>query len=239
MNDLATMMWKEIKDTVLSGGRGAWIRPLVFISILGGLIPWQQGQAWLALATNPVAIFIASYLPFIFMLSFIGDVIAGERERHTLETLLASRISDQAILWGKLIVAVGYSMGMAIVGLLLAWVVANLAQGQGGWEFYHPLSSLIWILALSLLVSLLAASGGALVSLRSPTVRQAQQTLSIGSLVLFLIIFLVLRSIPAQVMAGMNLTQFLLILMSIFLVLDLVMLTTLAAIFRRDKLMLH
>lgn len=57
------------------------------------------------------------------LITFIGDAIAGERERHTLETLLASRIGYRAILPGKLIVTVGYAWGMALVGLLLSLVV--------------------------------------------------------------------------------------------------------------------
>ena len=36
----------------------------------------------------------------------IADGIPGERERHTLETLLASRLSDRSILLGKVMAAV-------------------------------------------------------------------------------------------------------------------------------------
>jgi ABC-2 type transport system permease protein len=61
----------------------------------------------------------------------LGDAIAGERERHTLETLLASRISDRAILLGKVIVTTGYAWGTALLGLLFGLFVANLSKGQG------------------------------------------------------------------------------------------------------------
>ena len=185
MNDTWTMIWKETKDTVLSGGRAAWIRPLVFIFLLGFLVPWQLGHDWLTLSSTPVPTLISCYIPFFFITSYIGDAVAGERERHTLETLLASRISDQAILWGKVIVTVGYAFGMTLAGLLLGLVVANLPQGQGSWTFYHPLDLFVETLGLSLLVSLTAAIGGALISLRAATARQAQQTMSVGVLVLF------------------------------------------------------
>jgi ABC-2 type transport system permease protein len=238
MNDIWTMIWKETKDSIFSGGRGAWIRPLIFIFLLGMLTPWQLGQRWLALSSTPIAVLVACYLPFFFITSYIGDAIAGERERHTLETLLASRLSDQAILWGKLVVTVGYNFGLTIIGLLIGFVVANLPQGQGNWTFYYPLDILGETLLLSLLISLVAASGGALISLRAVTVRQAQQTMSVGVLVLFIVIVFVLKAIPAAVLQSLNISQFLLLLIGGFFILDLILISILAANFQRSRLIL-
>ncbi len=238
MNDFLTMVWKEAKDSVFSGGRGELIRPLIFIFLLGIFLPWQIGQRWLELSSTPVAILIACYIPFFFIASYIGDAIAGERERHTLETLLASRISDQAILWGKLVVTVCFAWGMTLIGLLLGWVVANLTGGQGGWAFYHPLDLWWAMLAVSLLVSLLSASGGALISLRAATVRQAQQTILIGSLSLFVVLYIVLRSIPERILLSLDFFQFLLILMGLVIILILILLSLLIATFKRSRLIL-
>src|SRR5260370_35939480 len=116
------------------------------------------------------------------MLSFVADAIPAERERHTLQTLLASRISDRAILLGKIIVTASYAWGTALLGLLLGLIVANLSKGQGSWEFYTHVDLLLEALALSLLTSLLGASGGVLISLRSATVRQAQKILILATL---------------------------------------------------------
>jgi ABC-2 type transport system permease protein len=129
MSDIWTMIWKETKDSILQGGLSALIRPLLLVGILGIGVPWRLGQQWLAL--SPLAMGLVLYGPFTVILSFVGDAIAGERERHTLETLLASRISDRAILLGKLIVTTGYAWSTALVGLLLGLVVANLSKGQG------------------------------------------------------------------------------------------------------------
>ncbi len=238
MSDLWTMIWKETKDEVLSGGRGAWLRPLIFIFLLGFLVPWQLGQNWLDLSSTPIAILVSCYVPFFFITSYIGDAVAGERERHTLETLLASRISDQAILWGKLVVTVGYAVGMTLIGLLFGLAVANLAAGQGSWAFYHPLDLLGETIILSLLVSLIGASVGALISLRSATVRQAQQTMSVGVLVLFVALVFVLKAIPSAVLQSLNASQFLLALMGGFFVLDLILLAILVASFKRARLIL-
>lgn len=238
MSNFWTMVWKETKDTVFSGGRGEFIRPLIFVLLLGVFLPWQLGQRWLALSTTPVAILMASYVPFLFIASYIGDAVAGERERHTLETLLASRISDQAILWGKLFVTVCFAWGMTLVGLLLGLVVANLIQGGGNWAFYHPLDLWWEMLVISLLISLVAAGGGALVSLRAATVRQAQQTILLGSLLLFVVIYLALRAIPENVLMSLNFSQILLILMGGLVVLNLILLSILVASFKRSRLIL-
>ncbi len=236
MRDFLTMVWKEAKDTIFSGGRGELFRPLIVIGILGIILPWQFGSSWIALSA-PV-IFISSYIPFFLATSYIGDSIAGERERHTMETLLASRISDRAILWGKITVTIAFVWGLTLVGLLLGLVVANLSSGQGQWEFYRPMGTFVELLVLGLMTSLLSASGGVLISLRVATVRQAQQTMTIGSLVLFALFYFSLRAIPGDVLQSLNLSQFLLVVMGGLIVLDLVLLSILAASFRRSRLIL-
>src|SRR3954447_17271664 len=151
MSDIGTMIWKETKETLLQGDLSALIRPLLLIGVLGIGLPWRLGPQWLALM--PIVVGIVLYIPFFVILSFVGDAIAGERERHTLETLLASRISDRAILLGKIIATTGYAWSTALVGLLLGLVVANLSKGQGSWEFYLHVDVLLEALALSLLAS--------------------------------------------------------------------------------------
>lgn len=236
MSDLWTMIWKETKDSVLQGGWSALIRPLLLIGILGILVPWRLGLQWLAL--TPVAMGLVLYIPFIVILSFVGDAIAGERERHTLETLLASRISDRAILLGKVIVTTGYAWGTALVGLLLGLVVANLSKGQGSWEFYTHLDLLLEALALSLLASLLGVGGGVLISLHSATVRQAQQMLIVFTLVLVGGGVLVLKVLPAQTISSLSNSQIWLIVMAVFAVLDAILLGVSLVSFQRSRLIL-
>jgi ABC-2 type transport system permease protein len=234
MSDLRTMIWKETKDSVLQGGWLAAIRPLILLGILGILLPWRLASQWLTL--TPIVIGIVLYVPFILILSFIGDAVAGERERHTLETLLASRISDRAILLGKVVVTTGYAWGTALVGLLFGLIVANLANGQGSWAFYTPVAILLETLALSLLTNLLGVSGGVLISLRSATVRQAQQMLIVATLVLVAGGVLVLKAVPAAVLSSLSDSQFWLIAITVLAVLDAVLLAGSLASFRRSRL---
>ena len=236
MSDLLTMMWKESKDLLFQGGWRAWIRPVLLVGILGVYLPLQFGPGWLEL--SPIEMYVILWIPFSVIISFIGDAIAGERERHTLETLLASRISDRAILLGKVIVTVGYAWGMALVSLLLGLVLVNLLSGHGSWAFYHPLDVFLEALALSLLSCVLGASAGVLISLRSATVRQAQQILSVGTLVLIFGGIFALRALPASFVSSLSYSQFLLLVIAVLAVLDAILLGWSLLSFQRSRLIL-
>jgi ABC-2 type transport system permease protein len=238
MSDLGTMIWKEAKDLIFPGGWGQWIRPLIMIGAVGIALPWRAGLPWLEL--SPVELLLIVWVPFINLISFIGDAIAGERERHTLETLLASRMPDRAILLGKVSVTVGYAWGIALVSLLLGAVVVNLTHGNGpgSWAFYHPLELFLEALALCLLVSLLAASAGVLISLHVATVRQAQQILIIGTIVLIFGGILALSILPADLFAALSYVQILLIAIAVLALLDTVLLGFALVSFQRSRLIL-
>lgn len=234
MNDFWTMVWKETRDSVFSSRRSELIIPLMVISIMGVVIPWQFGQRWISL--SPAMVIIVCYIPFFLTTSYIGDAVAGERERHTLETLLASRISDGAVLWGKITVTVAYTWGLTLIGLLLGLVVPNLLPGRAGWEFYHPIGIFVEMLVLSLLASLLSASAGVLISLRAATVRQAQQTMAVGTLILLAAIVLILKSVPSGVLERLNESQFLLCFIGGFTLPNLVLVGILSVSFQRSRL---
>jgi ABC-2 type transport system permease protein len=234
MNDFCTIVWKETRDSVFSRRGSELIIPLMVIAIMGIVIPWQFGDLWISL--SPAMIIIVCYIPFFLTTSYIGDAVAGERERHTLETLLASRIAARAILWGKITVTIAYVWGLTLMGLLLGLVVSNLLSGRGYWEFYHPIDILIEMLVLSLLASLLAASAGVLISLRAATVRQAQQTMAVGTLILLIAIVLTLKSAPPEVLKALNESQLLLFFIGGFTLPNLILGVILSASFQRSRM---
>ena len=235
MSDILTMVWKESKDVLFQGGWRSLIRPLIVVGIMGIYLPLQFGPQWVDL--TPIGMILLLWIPFFVLISFIGDVIAGERERHTLETLLASRMPDRAILLGKVVATVLYAWGMGVLSLLLGLVLVDLFRTQGNWMFY-PLDLFVEALALSLLVSLLGVSGGLLISLRSATVRQAQQILSVGTIVFVFGIIFVLQAVPANVVSSLSYAQFLLITMAVIAVLDAILLGLSLVSFQRSRLIL-
>lgn len=236
MNDLWTMIWKEWKDFLFSGSRSDLLRPLLILGILGIVLPLSFKLSWINLDPAPVLIIL--YAPFMFVTSFIGDAIAGERERHTLETLLASRISDRAILLGKVLVAVGFTWGMTLFCLLLGAIVINWSHGQGQWVFYAPIDLFLVVLVMSLLTILLAASGGVLISLKSATVRQAAQTMLLGEILLGFAVFVVVRFLPASLTASLTTSQMVSIILLTLVILDAILLAASLVSFQRSRLIL-
>ena len=118
--------------------------------------------------------------------SVVADAFAGERERHTLETLLSMPLADAAIFIGKFAAAVLYGWAFAVIASLVAAGVVNVLHPSEAPIFYAP-EVFAGVLIFGLLVTALLVSTGILVSLRSPTVRQASQTVSVIVLALVLI----------------------------------------------------
>ncbi len=235
MSDILTMVWKESKDLLFQGGWRSLIRPLFVVGIMGIYLPLEFGPQWVDL--TPIGMILLLWIPFFVIISFIGDAIAGERERHTLETLLASRMPDRAILLGKVVATVLYAWGMGVLSLLLGLVLVDLFRTQGNWMFY-PLDLFVDALVLILLASVLGASAGVLISLRVSTVRQAQQILSIGTIVLVFGATFVLRALPTNLVSSLTYQQSLLIAVAVIAVLDAILLGLSLASFQRSRLIL-
>jgi len=159
--------------------------------IFGVVIPLQSGREWV---TSPVSAMVWAWMPYMWVYSVVADSFAGERERHTLEALLATRLSDRPILFGKLLAALAYGFALTWAILLVSLVTINVAVRGEGLLLFSPLMT-IGALVFSVLISGLAASIGVLVSLRAGSVRQAQQWMSFGMLVLFLP-FMFIQFIP-------------------------------------------
>ena len=104
---VARKEWREVFMPCGSLWGGAWSEGLIVVGALGIFIALQIGPSWV---TSEVALYWL-WLPLLQMTGMIAESIAGERERRTLETLLASRLDDRAILFGKLLAALAYGWG--------------------------------------------------------------------------------------------------------------------------------
>ena len=103
---------------------------------------------------------------------------------------------------------------------------------------FYPLDLFVDALVLILLASVLAASAGVLISLKVATVRQAQQILSIGTIVFVFGIVFVLQAIPANVVSSLSYSKFLLITMVFIALLDAILLGLSLVSFQRSRLIL-
>ena len=243
-DDILTVMWKERKALLRTQGR----RSQLLLSVLSPLLlaiwlPWQTGVDWLERSMSLMLSFLVAYM---LVGLTIPDSFAGERERHTLPTLLSSRLPDRAILLGKIATSVLFGWGGAIVMLLVSLITVNVTNWEGRLLFFKP-SVLLANLALSLLAALFTAGLGVVFSLRSRTVQEAQQlTMSVvlvPAIVLQFVAFLVLGSDAAKEMLGRTLGalsfgQLIAIIVVIFLALDLALLALARARFKRARLIL-
>jgi ABC-2 type transport system permease protein len=147
---------------------------LLMIAAFSIYEPLRIGPNWI---TSPIMLFSFSLLlPFITVGSIIPYSFVGERERHTLEPLLATPTSNAAILLGKIAIPAFYGWGITFICMVTGLLSINLVFGQGE-IFFYPANVIISVIILSLLISLFIASVGAGASLRATTFTQAQRTL--------------------------------------------------------------
>lgn len=174
LHDIWTVMWKERKGLFrYRGSRTRFLLVMLSPLLLATVFPLQAGADW---GSSPLPIFLAAVVPIVLMGITVPDSFAGERERHTLDTLLASRLPDRAILFGKMALSIAFAWGMALLFLLVGLITVNVAFWGNGLLFLSPTTALGSV-ALSLLMSVLLAGAGVLVSMRAATVQEAAQTL--------------------------------------------------------------
>jgi ABC-2 type transport system permease protein len=174
LDDILTVMWKERRALFRYQGRRSQAVMVVLSPVMLAIyLPWDAGVVWVE---RPVSLLIAAIVPVLLVGITIPDSFAGERERHTLGTLLASRLPDRAILFGKVALAVALGWGVTMFVLLLSLVTVNVVHGHGELLLYTPTVALADVI-VSFLLAVLTAGAGVLISLRSATVQEAQQIL--------------------------------------------------------------
>jgi ABC-2 type transport system permease protein len=241
--DIWTVIWKEWRELLFQ--RGSWraimLSLLPSVMLFGIILPWQLGRFWLE-SLLPLGLW--GWLPLLPVTAVIADAFAGERERHTLETLLASPLSEQAILFGKVAAVVGYAWVLTLSLLLVGLVTVNFAYGNGELLFY-PATITVGGMVLSLLTATLAASTGVLVSLRAATVRQAAQQLVFASIALTWLPIFGFGLLPNEWQASLlkllmsaNATQIFLMVVIVLVVLDVGLLLVAMLRFQRSRLIL-
>jgi ABC-2 type transport system permease protein len=243
IGDVLTVAWKEWRELLQVGGshRGGRLSLVILLAVFGVFLPLQSGAEWVQ---SPATVFYWGWVPLMLVGSAVADSFAGERERHTLETLLASRLPDRAILLGKMLAAITYGWGLVMVMLALGLVTLNVAAPSGPFLVY-PWRFAVGAPLLALLGAGLAATAGVLVSLRAQTVRQAAQTLNVGILLLIFIPVLGMRALPdawqsrigAWAMAA-GIDGLLWVAAALLAVLDMALLVAAFARFRRARLVL-
>lgn len=241
ITDLWTMMWKELKELTRLQGRGGKVHMLIIISIIGVILPFYLGRSWVK---SPFTILLLVWISLVPVCLIIADSFAGERERHTLETLLCSCISDSAILFGKICTAVAYGWSITLICAFIGLITINFFHGERKLVFYSlPIG--IGMVMLSLLADMLIGCVGALISLRSSSVRQAQQNLIIIIFLLYLMPAFGALMLPVSwkhqlinVVVATNTIRIIFVVAAVLIILDIILMTIVAR-FKRTQMILN
>jgi ABC-2 type transport system permease protein len=243
-DDILTVMWKERKGMFrVKGRRSQTLLTMLSPLFLAIYMPWSTGVDWVE---RSMSLLLAIIVPFILVGITIPDSFAGERERHTLPTLLASRLPDRAILFGKIAASVALGWGLTLLVLAVSLVTVNVLHWPGHVLFYKP-SLLLADLSVSFLVALLTAGLGVLFSLRASTVQQAQQaTMSVMLLPAMVLQFGLLFIVQSQsarktlesTLGALSFGQLVFIIVAVLATVDAVLLVAAMARFKRSRLIL-
>jgi ABC-2 type transport system permease protein len=238
--------WEDIKSKFFSyHNLQAGIWPLfLFCAAFGVYEPLRLGPYWLR---SPIMMFSISVLiPFI-AIGFISPYsFVGERKRGTLEPLLATPVSDQAILFGKIGIAVLYGWGVSLVNMLLGLGLINLFLANGKFLLY-PLGIVVPTVLLSLFFSILVATIGTNSSFYAITILEAQRNLVMTLFIPMMLPAFFLgpfmpeewKGIIVQITTQLGATNLLLILMVLLFMVDGIFMVIALTRFHRKLLMLE
>jgi ABC-2 type transport system permease protein len=191
--EIGVVMRKELREVGLEGGgtgRFGRLTPFIGVIVAGIVLPLNLGVRFV---TPAIMMGLGVILPLLFVLPIVADSFAGERERHTLETLLATRLPDRAILFGKLAAIVLFALGMSTLSLAIGFATVNIAHPEAR-PLLVSLRLIGGVLLEGILAATLIAALGLLISLGAATVRQAQQRVSMMILLPMLIPVFVTRT---------------------------------------------
>lgn len=237
-SDIFTMLWKESRTLFRKGPhRSRLLRMVLIPAILSSVFPISWGPEWV---NEFPALIIAFIAPAVLVGAMIPDSFAGERERHTLGTLLASRLPDRAILIGKMIIPALVGWIAALLFTALSLIVVNLAHGHGKLLVYSPTIA-IGIVFISFLVSTTMAGGGVLMSLRAESAQAAAQklmTLIIVPAMIAQIVPLFFMDQIRTVIPSIDGNQILTIFIVVFVIIDVGLFIAALRFFQRSRMYL-
>jgi len=156
--------------------------------ILGTILPNLPEDVRLMLSSLPEGLqvmyvmLVYYFAPFFLLIPLMvsgviaSDSFAGEKERKTIEALLAAPFTDSELLMGKILVAFAPSVGVTLLGFTLYTVMVDaLTIGRFGFLLLPNLTWLVMILCLAPAASLLGIGATVIISSRVKGFREAQQ----------------------------------------------------------------
>lgn len=160
--------------------RGSLVQAGVLTTIVGVIVPSIEPRVWSS-APGIGGPFL--FFPAMIAASVAADGFAGERERRTLETLLATPLSDGAIFAGKALTAVLFSTMVSTLAITASIVTVNVRRAGAG-LFLPPVAHVTAVLGGAVGVATVGAAMAIVISTRVAVARSAQQMVSVLSMII-------------------------------------------------------
>jgi uncharacterized membrane protein SpoIIM required for sporulation/ABC-type transport system involved in multi-copper enzyme maturation permease subunit len=176
LSGISTLVSKELKDSLRD-----W-RIITPIAILTLFFPWlmditaqlardfvaRYGAFLIAERMYPFLLMVVGFFPITFSLVIALESFVGEKERLTLEPLLASPLSDLELFLGKFLASLILPCTASFLGITI--YVAGLYFSTG---YFPPPTLLTQILILTFCEALVMVAGAVVVSNNATSVRAA------------------------------------------------------------------
>ncbi len=134
----------------------------------------EYGATVVAESLFPFLMLAVAFFPVSISLVVALESFAGERERGTIEPLLASPLEDAQLYWGKLLAVLTPPLAALYLGLSGYILVMGL---RAGW--WPSPKVLVSVVGLSTLRALLMVSGAVVISTQATSVRGANLLASV------------------------------------------------------------
>jgi ABC-2 type transport system permease protein len=186
MSDVGAVAWKEFREQYLRKGKPS--RGLV-VGLLFTLVVGVIGPIVVAVSVHnagapfdvvlplliPIMMWVLGMQGFGVTMAFAIDTFMGERERHTLETLLASPLSTRSIVLGKFATVLGTVLVQIVLATCLEFTVYLVAFGSAALGYWPVL---VCAPLLALAVATMVACTGVIVSTKAMTLKAGQQAMA-------------------------------------------------------------
>lgn len=221
LHDIMTIFWKEMTSLRrIYRKLSSYLSTAMYVMFFGIFPAYFLKEDFL---TSPLTLFFLSLATLSIGAGMATLAFAGERENHTMETLLASRLSDSAILLGKMLSYTVYAWGYVPLCIVAGWMTVMLITHTP--QSYDP-KILLGGNLVGLLVAWFSTNVGILASLRSATVKEAGRKIK-GIYLLFMLPYFGLNFMPEtnrmdllSALSQVNLWLILIGVMSILIVLN-------------------
>lgn len=213
----------------------------IMIENMMGSLPEQtremlSGFNNIQLATYVMAVYF--FAPFFLIIPVMSssviaaDSFAGEKERNTLEALLATPLTDSELLLGKILVSFVPGMGVTLLGAALYAVTLDLLTYDLFGRYIMPtVPWLVMILVLAPMIALLGTAVTVIISSRVRGFREAQQ---LGSILVIPILALLFGQATGYLMLG---SRVMIVLACLIGALDLVLFRFGLRLFQRENIL--